>query len=544
MGYDGRPDCEIGDVNPRLDALLNAVRHDAHRRRSDWAPILAREILDACHPRQRDFVADPGKRIAALVGGRGGKTTGGRARLARRALLTPGARCLFVATTRVHAEDLMWTALKELFAEIPAHFHETKLTCRLPFNGSEIKLVGADDKREIEKLRGVPRHEVGIDEAASFPVKLLEHLIDRVIVPRLGDYDGALWLIGTPSHVLSGLFYDATRDGSPLHRPYEERDDPRWAGFDGWSFHRWALPDAAPFVPAIANAWDAALREKQRKGYSDDNPVWVREYLGRWAADDTENIFRYRPHVDGQPYNQWDPERDPRTGIAALPPAESGDWRFVYGMDLGAGDPMALVVLAYNPQARDRTLYHVFDFERVGMYPRTIAELLIGPNLDAANPGGLIGATGWPDAMVADMAHLGGAILDELANVYGIRILPAQKKHKFDAIEMANGDLIDGRVKVLKGSRLESQMLHLQWTVDDFGALKEPRGQPNHATDAFIYARRAALHLFDEDPPAPAPPHPQSAEALALREMERFERPRDAMDTLLAPVAFDDDPYG
>ncbi len=55
----------------------------------------------------------------------------------------------------------------------------------------------------------------------------------------------------------------------------------------------------------------------------------------------------------------------------------------------------------------------------------------------------------------------------------------------------------------MKGSKLESQLLHLQWAVDDYGKLKENKAQANHSSDAAIYARRHAMHLFGNEPPKP-----------------------------------------
>lgn len=483
----------------------------------------AQALLDGCHPAQRAYVADESKRIAALCGGRAGKTTAGRARLLRRMLLTPKANCLFITDTKEHARDLAWAALKDLIERlaIDAHFAEVRLVCTLLDNGSQLKLVGADDHREIDKLRGIPRHEVGIDEAASFNPRLLQFLIERVLEPRLGDYDGTLWLSGTPGHILSGPFYEITRPGSDRK---------------GWSVHQWAMADAAPYVPAIANAWRLAHVNRERNGWSDDHPVWKREYLGLWAADDTENVFRYRPHDDeGKPLNQWDAKRDAKTGFAVLP---EGDWVYVYGADMGHSDPFALVVLAHNPRTNE--LRHVFDFQRKGMHVRQIAELLVGAEwcervAKGQDPGeakGVIGITGWPYGIVADTSHLGGAILDELREVYGIPIEKAEQKNKHDAIEITNGDFIDQRLWILKGSELEVQLFDLQWAVDDIGRMKVRQGQEDHLADGLIYARRLALHLTGspveeepDEPPVPlAPPIYQETQT----------------DYDLAPADFDD----
>lgn len=486
---------------------------------------MAARLLDDCHPAQRAFVEDPGRRVAALVARGAGKTTGGRARLLRRMLLTPAARCVYITKTRQAAEDLLWSPLKTLCERmgLAARFNETKLRMVLPHNDSSLRLVGADDKHEIDKLRGQAFHEVHLDETATLGSQIVSHLIYRIIGPRLGDYGGVIVMYGTPGHILAGPFYDVTRPASEMSRAYAAREREEYEHWLGWSMHSWSLKDAAPHVPAIERLWREALVEKAANGWSDDHPVWRREYLGLWAADDTEMVYRYRPHLDdGMEWNQWDPARDKRTGLAILP--EGHEWRYVYGMDLGHSDPFALVIFAYS--LTDKSLYQVYEYGKRGMYARTIAQLLIGEDLVQDPPGGLIGATGWPDGLVADTAGLGGQLLDELRNVYGISVEAAEKKNKHDAIELFNGDLVEGRIKILKDSVLEEQLMSLQWAVDTAGHLKEDKGARNDHADSAVYVRRRALHKFAGEPEPEAPP-PRSAEAVN-RAMDESE---DAIGT-------------
>jgi len=287
------------------------------------------------------------------------------------------------------------------------------------------------------------------------------------------------------------------------------------------------MRDGAPYVPEIGNAWRIALAKKAREGWSDEHPVWRREYLGEWSADDTERIFKYRPHADdGSPWNQWDPERIHRDvlpdGVAKLPP---GDWTYVYCADLGYSDSFALNVLAYERHGRD--LFHVACIDRKRLYAQQMAIILLGQawvtrimaGQDPGKPGGLVGITGWPAAAVADNSGKGQAILDELANVYGFKFTPAERRDKHDNIELLNGDFVDGRVRVLKGSKLEEQLCDLQWTVDDYGKLTEPQGAPNDHTDSVIYGRRAAKHQFVDEPPGPEPT-PRAREAQRMDEIE------------------------
>lgn len=527
-------------MDPKLDALLERVRLErAARDTGNWAGKLQR-LTDSCHAKQRYFVVDPSTRIVACVARGWGKTTGMKARFARRMLTTPNAKCLYVATTRTAAEELMWHALKDLFAklEVGAKFQEAKLKVTLQRNNAELRLVGADDKKEIEKLRGLPHHEIGIDEAASHNVDLLNHLIYRVLEPRLGDYDGTLVLYGTPGHVLSDKspFYQHSRNGTETSRLYEHRDLSEFVGWDGWSLHRGTLQDndkahdVCGHNPKcrINHLWEAALKIKKRNGWSDNNPVWRREYLGEWAADDTENVYKYRAYTDdGAEWNSWcdgkyisgglfvpshfDPQR--RGNIFGLPTGH--EWQFVAGLDMGGfstkADPCAFQVFAYA--ATCRRAYQVLEFEKRGMYARAIAELLLGPELNHDAPTGVFRYTGWPSGMVADMAQMGDAILAELSSVYGVTFEAAEKKNKHDAIELANGDLVDGHVQVMRGSKLEGELSSLQWAADEYGKLKENKGQSNHNTDAFIYARRKAMHAYAVAPEAP-PPRPGTLAAL------------------------------
>lgn len=526
--------------------LCNAWLRRRHGRRRgssrERIESLIEQILEACHPAQRAYVVDEAKQFAALTSGRAGKTTGSRARLLIKGLRIRRARLLFVAQTRDQAEDLIWGALKELCERLGIGFqaNETKLILKLTDTGSIIRLVGADDRKEIEKLRGRPWHEVIIDEAASHSPRLLENLIVRVIGPRLGDYDGCIGMVGTPGHVLNGLFYDVTR---------------RNATVEGWSVHRWNLEEGARHVAVMKTAWAVALRKKSENGWSDSNPIWRREYLGEWASDDASQMYTWHPHVDveirdlfperelvdGQPWNLWSPERD-ANGWAVLP-AGFTDWRHVVGMDMGHGTPFALEVLAFSPSDKGRNIYQRYEFHRLKMYAKKIAELLIGEALDVANPAptSVIGIIGWPDAMIADLANLGDAIVLELGDVYGITIGTADKKNKPGSVELMNGDLLEGRMHVLERSELAAQMAGLQWRVDEHGILREPK-HGDDACDGCIYPRREIAKMFEPERPPQQPAIPRRADRILEDENKDFAPKR--WDELLSSGYYDEQSDG
>ena len=528
-----------------------------------WAESLSVRLLAACHPWQLEAVLDPARRISLLVGRGGGKTTTHRVRAVRKLARIQRGKVLYLATTRTQAIDLNWEPLKQLVDQLGEkdsfHFSESRLLCTCKRTGATYKMAGMDDLGEIEKYRGQPFDEVQPDEGASHDQKLLDQLVYRIVGPRLGERNGCIVLAGTPGHELNGLFYDVTRRGGTMHRPWRDRELPEHARTTKWSSHAWSLqdvadlPDAAKRHPAQVALWREALIEKEANGWTDDNPIWRREYLGEWAADDTENVFRYRAHNEaGEPLNQWDPERFGPLKFARLPEGVT-DWLFGYGLDLGSKDPFACNVAAISPSDPTRMIRHVFSFERREMYAHEIAKLLIGE--DAVRQvmrgdglpdklGGLYGITGWPAVIVADLAGLGDALIDELGKVYGIRIVGAQKgrDYKFGAIEGVNGHLVDGRMVILKGSPLETQMVSLQWKPDEFGQSREDKAQANHSSDSWIYLLPGLVALFEQNA-KPEPKRSPYGDASLVQDADEIpgERGDDEYSWLLNDSAHADD---
>lgn len=499
--------------------------------------------------------------------GRGGtKTTSMRARAILKTTRIRNGLVVYVANSRPQAEELMWGPLKNaceaygIADEMEFLDGKLRMTCKR--TGATYRLFGVEDRKDADKLRGQPFNEFQADEVGGMGAELLDYMLEQCVIPRIGERHGTIVMGSTPPPRLAGVFYDATRlgavdaDGVPIHRPYKDRHRPEFKDWIGWSSHAWNLKQvieqdgAAERYPALVANWENALRTKKRKKWSDDHPIWMREYLGLWASDHTDHMFRYRPHVDGKPWNQWDPfdggELEGismlKAAIAALP-KDVGTWHYVVMMDSGSRDPFACNVFAFAPSDPERRILHVFAFERTGMYAKTEAEILIGPDPEkhpGVPNGGIFGVIGWPDAVEidADQKHV-----DELSNVYGIRAKRAEKKadYKFGAIELVNGDLVEGKIKIIKGSPLEKQLQLLQWKTDEYGMLREDKAQANHSTDTLIYGRNAIAGLFeggvvaDDDDDRPAAPRP----SLEL-ETSRDSRSVD-FDSLLAEPTWDDD---
>jgi hypothetical protein len=302
-------------------------------------------------------------------------------------------------------------------------------------------------------------------------------------------------LIGTPGNILSGPFYEATYPGyndadtgKPVSRTY---DSPErfWAEnpkeLYRWSRHTWTVNDnvSAPHLMV------EALIEKQREGWPDDHPTWLREYLGQWVAAETSFVYAYPTILQRDPDRvQWDPDYKDgdRNGLPA------GNWRYILGMDLGFEDDFAVVVAAYN--TTDQTLYHLWDHKMQHQDVYQVAD-----HIHAA-----VARFGNFDAMVADASGLGKMVVETLNRRHGFYVQAADKREKYDFIELINADYHSGRIKIIPQTELEFELLNLQWDLSNgakeflarTGKLKEHPGLPNHLCDAFLYTWRFSYHNY------------------------------------------------
>lgn len=497
-----------------------------------WADRIWDLLLKGTHPFQHDVVTDPSRRYSMLVGRGGAKTTSFRVRAIRTMTSKARAKVLYFASTRGRAKDLMWSPLKALLPKLGLQsgrdviFNETELRCTITATGSTLQLSGLKDISDGDKWRGDTFDEVQIDECGAIKPDLVQYLVFEVIGPRVH----VIGLGGTPGRDRRKLFYERTRPGSvaadgktPMHVPFARRDE--YPDYSGYSSHHWTLedvtklPDAETKYPELCRLWREALIEKRDNGWSDDNPIWLREYKAVWAADNTLRVFyQFQPHRDGAPWNVWDPfdGGDVIPGVAGLRIAikrlhetftEFKDWRYVVPMDMGHKDPFACSVFGFSPHDTLRRKWQLMDFEKVGMHAKPIAELLIGAEevdtfiktgvFPSKKYGGVFGAIGgWPDGMVFDSDH---ATLEELKNVYGIQIEKADKKpeYKGGAIELVNGEFTDQRFFVLRGSSMHEQLEQLQWKELDNGRLIEDPAQANHSSDLSVYGLRKVANMFE-----------------------------------------------
>lgn len=496
----------------RTEAIFASLARERSARKTDGSTRKAEELLGRLLPKQRAVVLDSAKRKALLCAARAGKSYTFAVYILWTLLTIPRADILFIAFIRSEAKEILWMLLKELNEEFQLGFSfgEAELVVTNG-KGGRARLAGCESWGDVDKFRGVPRHLVILDEAATWHAQLLADLISKVIEPRLGDYKGTLVIGGTPGQILAGPFYDATgpeatvieagADGGrrATSRPYEQRLDSVWVDVAWkWSLHGWALAENTS--ERGSSAYEEALKLKVGNGWSDDNPIWVREYLGRWMADDSKLVFRYEPAR-----NTWAPRDSERTpdNPFALPTGHY--WRFVISCDMGFHDPFALQIGAFSDTHPD--LFQVYEYEATRLTVAGVAGAVkhVLELIDASDI----------EAMVADLQGLGGMVVETLGQEYGLWFEKLEQKDKRDHIELANSGLVERRVWVLAGSRLNDEMLYLAW---DSTGLKTRANQANHNCDAFLGVMRHSRHL--EARPIAVKPRPGTPEWHQAQQLE------------------------
>jgi hypothetical protein len=437
--------------------------------------------------KQVEFIADTAKRKSLLCSRRSGKTYLCAGYL-EYAALVPFVKVAYVALTRGNAKSYLWQQIKDSCYKknIVVKTNEQELKVYLT-NGSEIGLYGSHNQREIEKFRGHPFTLIILDEAASYGV-YIDELIEQVLEPTLLDHNGTLCLMGTPAAHCAGYFFEASHPDGKHHKEYSQ--------------HSWNTIDN-PFLPVWAHLKDHTRKAKEimtkfrkSKGWSEDNPIWRREYLGEWVYDNTSLVYKYQRN---------------RNDFDELP---DHDWHYVIGMDLGFADLTTWVVWAFCPEKTDK-VYQVYEFGASGMIVHSIAE----------KTRALVSQFN-PISVVADTGGLGVTIVEEMKQRYALPIEAAKKQNKLDNIEIMNSDYHEGRILHRYGSKLTLEQLRLQWDEDRKG--EDPRFD-NHFCDAALYGYMKCLHWVSEGIPGITPTDPSKREILEAD--EHFEMELEYGDT-------------
>jgi hypothetical protein len=417
--------------------------------------------LHTLFPQQLEAATDQARFKAILTPRRGGKTNTILRRFASQGLMHPGSKFPYIMLTRGQSKNVAWPEMKAINQkeQLGCIFNETDLHATLP-GGSRISFYGADKPGWMEVMRGAKNRGAAIDEAQGFSIKLSD-MIHQVIRPTLIDQMGELFLGGTPGIIKEGIFYHVTQNTGKYH---------------GWKVFNWSTADN----PYIRNQYLQELEQirKDHPGQDILKIPWIRrEYFGEWVEDKTDAVYEFDPARNG--IYSWE--------------HQEGD-RYVCGIDFGYHDRSAFVVGVYNKHKHSQ--FVVLESLR---YPKMLIDQMADQvrDFESQYPG---------IVFVADYARR--QLLEELSARADVHIEAAEKWEKRDYIELANRDLLSGKVLILNpgNSKLAEEMTDLKWVKRPSGKVEESPALPNDCCDCFLYAWRRAYHYThrpEAEKPAP-----------------------------------------
>lgn len=422
-------------------ALLLALQ-ELHRRQKG---VSAGTVLtDGLFTQQIALINDPNTFKVAVCSRQAGKSYTASTYLLKTCMEAADSDCAYIALTRQSGKRIIWRALKKKVRDmgklgVGITFNESELTVSFP-NGSTINLFGANDSATIENLRGTPWKLIIIDEAASYRSDL-DYAMDEVVIPALITKKGTLLLIGTPSPDFNSYFY----------RAYHTLPE--------FTKHHWTIMDNT----SIPHAGDWINELKKRKGWSDNNPVLLREYYGLFVRS-SEN----------QVYSNYSPSKH----LIDELPASVQAWHYVLGVDIGFKDYNAIVVLAFNPQITDK----VFIVEQWKKNKMSVTQL--GNVLQTFNK------KYSPVAIVMDHGGLGVMISEEISTRFGLNITAAKKTDKVGHIELVNAAFEADTLLIVGDldSPLSTELMNLSWANPEH-TMEDPACE-NHLSDGMLYGYR------------------------------------------------------
>lgn len=407
---------------------------------------------------QNRFILDPARFLAAQCSRRAGKTNGLAIRFFKTLEKYPKSQCIYLALTFDSAKDIMMPVLRELNDQFKIGCTFTESIMTHP-NGAKLKLLGADMKNFIKRLKGRKYPGAAIDEAQDFGSHL-QSLIDDVLTPSISDYeDGWLAITGTPGPVPQGYFYNIT---------HERRF--------GYSVHNWTLFDN-PYMPN-PKEFVASLQKKYE--WPDNHPTLMREWKNHWVLDVQALWIQYTESLNN---------------FSVLPPLPNPKFAYHYimGVDLGFKDADALAIVAWSDASKD-----VYLVEEVITKKQGLTELVeqIKRLQNKYNV----------DKIVVDEGGLGKKLAEEMRRQHHIPCHPADKHRKQENVEFLNDSLRLGRFKAKADSQFakDSYLVQIDWDKSSPNKIVIKKHPHSDIIDAVLYAfKESPAYAFTPEPVAP-----------------------------------------
>jgi hypothetical protein len=372
---------------------------------------------------------------------------------------------------------------REWWSSTPAKWSSEDKTFTFP-SGARVGFGYLENEKDLERYQSAEFQYIGFDESSQFSGNQITFMFSRLrrtldfprefpLRMRMASNPGGIghkFLVGRfgiPTDRVPGINPIVTRhpDGTVqrIFMPALATDNP---GLD-WEDYELSLAELTE------------VRKKQlREG------LWIQESTGLVYHGAAAAIY-----VDRLPDGQ--------------------KWSYLLSVDVGATNNCALVIDAISPWLPE--IYQLSTTEPEGLNtPRDLAMHV--KRLDEHYHFMRI---------VGDPGGLGKGYLEEMRKWFNIPIVAAQKNDKRGYIELYNGALENGMVRIVRPGCATwiDQTSHLLWK--DERHLEEMPKQPNHSCDAALYAWRESRHYAHETKPEQDATDPiEEAELQQARDLE------------------------
>jgi hypothetical protein len=409
------------------------------------------------HMKQLAFALCRAPFVIALCSKRAGKTTAVMAMLADNAMSTTGTTNLYLGLTEKAIKygviPKLWNRLVRDYA-LPFTELNADLVATCTTTGSIVRFASVDDSAHIATFMGdeLACGLVIIDECQALPLRVLQPLVEEVLMPSLSSTSerhpnpGRLVLIGTVPEVAAGYFF---------HK-YDEAIKAIAAGqAPGFTPFNWNRFDN----PFLTNQQAALDRQLKALNIPVTHPLIRRTFFGDVVFDANDTSYHYE-----SARSTYVPISVERLDIgpfhclfAPLPP---GCDRLIVGIDPAQKkDRFAITIFAYDSKRRNQLFQ--------------VGEAVTDPGADPLE-------SQWLDALKFVKARYGfvhkvvrdpgssTATNDLLQHSHGILVESAIKgpgslKARVDFL----ADLLARNVcKVILGSELDKDLQIARWDTD------------------------------------------------------------------------------
>ena len=430
------------------------------------------------HAKQRAFLAMG--QLEALYGGAAG---GGKSDALLAAALqyvhVPGYAALILRRTfaDLALPDAIMARAKKWLDGTDAEWNEQRKAFTFP-SGAILQFGYCDTAKDLARYKSAAFQFIGIDELTEWPEGWYRFLFSRLRRPR--KLDVPLRMRGATNPDGLGQEWVRLRFAIPLGEiiegPIASNDNARVF-----------LPARAEDNPSLdLEAYEESLKQLGPQKYQQLR--W-----GRWVRDAEGLVYAY----------------DSQRNLLGAPLERDKTWKYILALDFGFVDSTAFVVLGWRPH--DPTVYVIASFKRPKLTPSAVGAVVKGLEKDYKF-----------SQIVGDVGGLGKAYAEEIKARFRVPIEPAEKNNKRGYIELLNGDLQLGRLRLFPGNEaMVQEWLVLPWDPE---RRMPAEGFEDHLADACLYGWRAAWAYTakPEELPPPSPDaNPGKEEYLRRRKQER-----------------------